>query len=78
MASFELNTVVGTLKENHVFHLELNRPKALNSLSNEFFTEFQTAFANIEKLKSIHDIRVVILTGRGKNFTAGIDLKSIP
>ena len=40
MASFELNTVVGTLKENHVFHLELNRPKALNSLSNEFFTEF--------------------------------------
>lgn len=44
-------------------------------MSIKFFEELQIAFKTIEKIKSEHDIRVVIITGRGRHFTAGLDLK---
>jgi len=50
----------------------LNRPETLNALSRELRNRLAAIF---EDLKLRDDIRVVILTGAGRAFTSGIDLK---
>jgi enoyl-CoA hydratase len=56
---------------NHVATVELARPKKANAMSVAMWVELQQCFEWID-LES--DIRVVILSGQGKNFCAGIDL----
>ena len=51
--------------------LVLNRPKKLNTLSIEMRIAFAAA---IDALEADPAIRVLILTGAGRSFTAGIDL----
>ena len=52
----------------------LNRPQAMNALSRELRRDFVTAFTTcIENPNT----RVVILTGKGKAFCAGFDLKEL-
>ncbi len=52
----------------------LNRPAALNALSSAMRRGFCAALAELD---ARDDIRVVILTGTGRAFTAGLDLKEI-
>ena len=52
----------------------LNRPDAMNALSRELRKDFVAAFADCT---ADDDIRVIILTGNGKAFTAGFDLKEL-
>jgi enoyl-CoA hydratase len=52
----------------------LNRPEAMNALSKELRGELAEAFARLDK---DDDVRVVVLTGAGKAFTAGLDLKEL-
>jgi enoyl-CoA hydratase len=52
----------------------LNRPQAMNALSRDLRREFVAAFA---ACTADPDIRVVILTGNGKAFCAGFDLKEL-
>lgn len=52
----------------------LNRPQSMNALSRELRRDFVTAFAACTEDP---DIRVVILTGNGKAFCAGFDLKEL-
>ncbi|MGE0820924.1 MAG: enoyl-CoA hydratase [Candidatus Binatia bacterium] len=54
--------------------LTLNRPHAMNALSYELRQEIVKAFSD---LQSDSDTRVVILTGAGKAFCAGLDLKEL-
>lgn len=59
-------------KENGVATLTLNRPKAFNSFNREM------AFALIDRLEECagdDTIRAIVLTGAGKAFCAGQDLK---
>ncbi len=61
-------------KHDRVATFTLNRPQALNALSRELRAALVSAFA------SLHDdpeIGVVILTGSGRAFTAGLDLKEL-
>ena len=51
--------------------LTLNRPKKLNALSIELRTEL---IAAIDELRQDPAMRVLILTGAGRAFTAGLDL----
>lgn len=44
-------------------------------MNAQMFKDLQTGFRQIEQLKKQHDIRVVVLTGRGKHFSAGLDLR---
>lgn len=54
--------------------LTLNRPKAMNALSRELRLELTRTF---RALHDDPDVGVVILTGRGKAFCAGLDLKEL-
>ena len=50
----------------------LNRPDALNALSRALRMELVSVFAELAKDDTI---RAVVLTGEGRAFTAGVDLK---
>ena len=51
--------------------LQLNRPEAMNSLEPEIVEEFMLA---LEQVQNDNAVRVVVLTGSGKAFSAGGDL----
>lgn len=53
--------------------IALARPDALNSFSYEMYREFNAAF---DGLKYDPDVRVVILTGKGRAFCAGHDVRA--
>jgi len=52
----------------------LNRPDSMNALSRELRADFVEAFGECTRDEGV---RVVILTGRGKAFCAGFDLKEL-
>ena len=60
--------------ENGICHLTMNRPKAYNALSMEMMSALIQAFDDISKDRSV---RAVILSGAGKGFCAGHDLKEL-
>jgi len=60
--------------ENGIATLTMNRPKALNALSEEMLTALQNEMDSIAENRSI---RVVVLKGAGKAFCAGHDLKQM-
>ncbi|WP_121065012.1 enoyl-CoA hydratase [Chachezhania antarctica] len=57
-----------------IAHLHMNAPERLNALSDEMLADLADAFA---ALKDDTTIRVVILSGEGKAFCAGHDLKQM-
>ena len=61
------------LKEtkNSILYITLNRPDSLNAFNTEMLMELQQAF----KEACFDDIRCVVLTGAGKGFCSGQDLK---
>ena len=60
--------------ENHIATLTFNRPDKLNALDEEIGKAFQKGLKEIDKNR---DIRVVILTGAGRAFSAGGNLNMI-
>jgi enoyl-CoA hydratase/carnithine racemase len=59
-------------KEGAIDWLTLNRPTALNAMSRTMMLELQHYFG---ALYTDHAVRVVIITGSGRGFCAGLDLK---
>ena len=57
-----------------VVGLTLNRPEQYNALSRELLGLLR---AEIEKIKHDKDVRVVVITGKGRAFCAGHDLKEM-
>lgn len=60
-------------KEAGLVRLTLNRPEVYNAFNNELTFELQDAFKEIRRDDSV---RVVVLTGEGKAFGSGQDLKA--
>ena len=60
--------------ENHVAHVAFNRPDKANSLHQQAWQEMRDIFEGADKNP---DIRVIVLSGEGKNFCAGIDLSML-
>ncbi|HAP01093.1 MAG TPA: 2-(1,2-epoxy-1,2-dihydrophenyl)acetyl-CoA isomerase [Bacteroidetes bacterium] len=58
---------------NGVATITLNRPDVYNAFNDELTFELQDALKECEKNK---DVRVVVLTGAGKAFCSGQDLKA--
>ncbi len=57
-----------------IAHLKMNAPERLNALSDEMLAALQ---AELDALKSDASVRAVILSGAGKAFCAGHDLKQM-
>jgi enoyl-CoA hydratase/carnithine racemase len=64
---------ISCLRKGPVAWAALDRPKALNSLTRELCTEFVEALAT---WRADPLVRVVAVTGRGRAFCAGADLKA--
>ena len=56
----------------HVAHVELNRPDKANAMSAAMWQELETCF---RWCSDEPDVRVVVLSARGKHFCSGIDLQ---
>lgn len=60
--------------EGNVAILKINRPQALNALNGETLEELVMA---VEEIESNPEIKAVVLTGEGKAFVAGADIKQM-
>lgn len=58
--------------ENKIAHVRFNRPDKANSLAQEGWDELEAIFTELDTRS---DVRVIVLSGEGKNFCAGIDLE---
>ncbi len=59
-------------KEEGIAVITFNRPEAMNALNNQTRAEFGQAIAQVAQ---DDEIKVLILTGSGKSFVAGSDIK---
>lgn len=59
-------------KKDGVGHLQLHRPERLNALSKDMLLEIGSAMADFEQ---DDDVRVIVLSGAGRGFSSGFDLK---
>jgi len=61
---YEKGDGIGTIK--------LNRPQVLNAMNKQLWLDFQVA---LEDVKSDPEVKVLIITGEGRAFSTGADLK---
>ncbi len=61
-------------REEGISIITLNRPERLNAINFELIEEF---LDYLDYLENNYDINVVILTGEGRAFSAGLDLKDM-
>ena len=66
----KLKTIEVT-KKDKVATIKLNRPELLNAVNEQLVWDFQEATKNV---KNDDSIKVVIITGSGRGFSAGADL----
>lgn len=59
-------------KQGAVATISLNRPQVLNAMNKQLWVDFQHA---LEDAKTDSNIKVVIITGAGRAFSTGADLK---
>jgi enoyl-CoA hydratase len=59
-------------KADGVAVVKLNRPKVLNAMNKQLWLDFQAA---LEDAKTDPDIKALIITGEGRAFSTGADLK---
>ena len=69
----QLKNVIYEEYEN-IGWLSLNRPKKLNALNYPLLTEMINVLENLRKRK---EIRVIVISGKGKAFSSGDDLVSM-
>ena len=67
----EFETVIYEKKEQ-VAVVTLNRPKVLNAMNKQLWLDLREAFL---AARADDEVRVVILTGQGRAFSTGADLK---
>jgi enoyl-CoA hydratase/carnithine racemase len=62
-------------RRDHVAILTMNRPESLNAMSQELVAEMHSTLDAIAS--EFPEIRAVVLTGNGRGFCAGTDMKAI-
>lgn len=60
--------------ENNIAYISLNRPEVFNSFNREMALQLQDVLDNCE---TNEEVRAIVLTGNGKAFCAGQDLKEV-
>lgn len=61
-------------KKDGIGYITLNRPEVFNAISQELIDEFSDALDTVNK---DYEIQVLILTGAGKGFQAGADIREL-
>ena len=61
-----------TNRTGHILTITLNRPAAMNAITSEMLADLNTALKDADDDKTV---RAVILTGAGRAFCSGLDLK---
>lgn len=56
---------------NHIAHVQLCRPDAMNSMNKAFWVELPQCLRDIE---AAAEARVIVISSTGKHFSAGMDL----
>ena len=59
-------------KDNGVATITLNRPQVLNAMNRQLWLDFQEA---LEDVRTDQAVKVLIITGEGRAFSTGADLK---
>ncbi len=59
-------------RDGAVAHLQLNRPERINALGKTMLSEIQHA---MDALEADAEIRAIVLSGAGRGFSSGFDLK---
>jgi enoyl-CoA hydratase len=59
-------------KDEGVATIKLNRPQVLNAMNKQLWLDFQVA---LEDVKNDPEVKVLIITGEGRAFSTGADLK---
>jgi enoyl-CoA hydratase/carnithine racemase len=59
-------------RSGSVLHVRLDRPAKRNSVSDELLAQLHTVWVNLPK-----DVRVVVVSGKGEHFCAGLDLSEV-
>ena len=59
--------------EGHILTLTMNRPERLNAISGPMLAELS---GQLHRANTDPDVRVVVLTGAGRGFCSGLDLKA--
>ncbi len=67
----EYETILVEVK-NQVGLIRLNRPKVLNAMNRQLWTEMMDA---LEKLGMDDNVKALVITGEGRAFSTGADLK---
>ena len=57
--------------KDHIAHVQLSRPDAMNSMNKAFWGELPQCVRDIE---AAADARVIVISSTGKHFSAGMDL----
>ena len=70
----EYKNIIVTIEDDGIAVITLNRPDVLNALNSEVGRDLRKA---AEILKEDKNTKVVILTGQGKAFAAGADIKEL-
>ena len=68
------NETIRVASTGPVATVTLNRPEALNAITVGMLDELRRAFTELAADRSV---RVVVLTGEGRAFSAGLDLKAL-
>lgn len=58
----------------YIAKITMNRPKALNALNSEVLDELDKC---LDEIKANNDLRILIITGEGRSFIAGADIKEM-
>ncbi len=77
MSAFELDheyETVNVLRKGGAAKVELNRPETMNAWNRQFGIDLLAA---IQSLGADDDVRAVMITGAGRGFSSGADLKEM-
>jgi enoyl-CoA hydratase/carnithine racemase len=67
-----MNDFFQLTSDNGIAHLQLNRPERINALGKAMLLEIHDA---LDALEADAEVRVIVLSGAGKGFSSGFDLK---
>jgi len=59
-------------KHQGIATIKLNRPKVLNAMNKQLWLDIQSA---LEDARNDPEIKVLVITGKGRAFSTGADLK---